>query len=135
MLRALYEGDLRSDIEIVAVNDLGDANTKSAPKDAQAIARLDATLFPSPTKATRSPSKLPMCSCIVSMSAMAWHGCSRSDSAFTTGMDVYSERISRLRWEYTLAMMPSTKDYQMPSPVLEEAKSRAAISESKVEWV
>jgi len=29
MLRALYEGDMRSQIEIVAVNDLGDANTNA----------------------------------------------------------------------------------------------------------
>ena len=29
MLRALYEGDMRSEIEIVAVNDLGDANTNA----------------------------------------------------------------------------------------------------------
>jgi len=29
VLRALYEGDKRSDIEIVAVNDLGDANTNA----------------------------------------------------------------------------------------------------------
>jgi len=29
MLRALYEGDLRTEIEIVAVNDLGDANTNA----------------------------------------------------------------------------------------------------------
>ena len=29
MLRALYEGDLRSEIEVVAVNDLGDANTNA----------------------------------------------------------------------------------------------------------
>ena len=29
VLRALYEGDLRSEIEIVAVNDLGDANTNA----------------------------------------------------------------------------------------------------------
>jgi len=29
ILRALYEGDLRSEIEIVAVNDLGDANTNA----------------------------------------------------------------------------------------------------------
>jgi len=29
MLRALYEGDLRSEIEIVAVNDLGDTNTNA----------------------------------------------------------------------------------------------------------
>ena len=29
MLRALYEGDKRSEIEIVAVNDLGDAITKA----------------------------------------------------------------------------------------------------------
>ena len=29
MLRALYEGDKRSEIEIVAVNDLGDANTNA----------------------------------------------------------------------------------------------------------
>ena len=29
VLRALYEGDKRSEIEIVAVNDLGDANTNA----------------------------------------------------------------------------------------------------------
>ncbi len=29
MLRALYETDMRSQIEIVAVNDLGDANTNA----------------------------------------------------------------------------------------------------------
>ena len=32
-------------------------------------------------------------------------------------------------------VLASPKDYQMPSPVLEEAKRRAAASESAVEWV
>jgi hypothetical protein len=44
-----------------------------------------ATLLPSPTYVSTVPVSAPRRSEIVSRSASAWHGCSKSESEFTTG--------------------------------------------------
>ena len=64
----------------------GQARRRDNPVSAAALIHEWETLLPSPTYASRTPSSLPTCSRMVTRSAIAWHGCSRSLSALTTGM-------------------------------------------------
>ena len=68
---------------------------KFAPTKEQANARLELTLFPSPMKATFIFSKVFFFSYIVSMSAKAWQGCSKSERAFITGTFVFLDKVSK----------------------------------------
>ena len=53
-------------------------------------------LAASPTKATVSPARSPLCSRTVSRSASSWQGWNSSVSAFTTGTPAWSAIVSRL---------------------------------------
>ena len=57
------------------------------------------TFVPSPTHATRTPSRPPSRSRIVSASARAWHGCSTSVRALITGIVATSAQASSSAWE------------------------------------
>jgi len=53
------------------------------------------TLLPSPRYVIVLPASSPFTSRMVSRSARHWHGCSKSDSAFTTGTEAADARTSR----------------------------------------
>ena len=65
------------------------------------------TLLPSPSHATRTPSKSPSRSRIVIASASAWHGCVSSVSPFTTGMYACSAISSTIAWANVRIMIAS----------------------------
>ena len=58
---------------------------------------------------------------------MAWHGCSKSESALMTGTVAWRASSSRVRWAKTRAAMPSTQrerlramsgtDSRLPMPI------------------
>ena len=72
----------------------GDAATNSIPSAAHICESDTQTLFPSPSHATRTPSKPPSRSRIVIASASAWHGCVSSVSPLTTGIRACSASSS-----------------------------------------
>ena len=67
------------------------------------------TLFPSPTKQIFLPSQSPRCSLIVSTSARAWHGCSKSVSPLITGTSECLASSTTSECLIALIIIPSTK--------------------------
>ncbi len=65
------------------------------------------TLFESPTYTILSPSSLPLCSSIVIISAIIWHGCRKSDRPLITGTVACSANSLTSLWPNTLAIITS----------------------------
>ena len=70
-------------------------HARESPTAAPASSSEWQTLLPSPTYASLRPRSEPRCSRSVSRSASAWHGCSSSESALTTGtLDAAASSVS-----------------------------------------
>src|SRR6478735_4152083 len=81
------------------VNPSGAPTTTCMPAEAPARTHeLPMLQAPSPTKATRIPANLPLCSRTVCRSARSWQGWNSSVSALSTGTPAYAAMVTTSPW-------------------------------------